>query len=189
MTQDSTTADVTEHHDPADVDDSASTSGRRRASRLVVLGAVVGVLLAGMAIGVGLAQSTAERSAVLPQAGSVEVGFAQDMSVHHLQAVTMGNVVRDRATDPAIRQLAFDIACGQLEQVGRMKGWLMYWDQLDQTAGAYMTWMTEPGGHPHDGASMDMSADGPALMPGMATTAELTELRSLTGTALDVRFL
>jgi uncharacterized protein (DUF305 family) len=150
---------VTEHHDPASADDSAS--GRRRAARLVVLDAVAGVLLAVMAIGVGLAQPTAERSAVLSQAGSVEVGFAQDMSVHHLQAVTMGKLVRDRATDPAIRQLGFDIASGQPEQVGRLKGWLMYWDQPDQTIGDFLTWLTESGGHPHGGGSMGMSTWAP----------------------------
>jgi uncharacterized protein (DUF305 family) len=32
-------------------------------------------------------------------------------------------------------------------------------------------------------------ADDGALMPGMATEAELAELRSLSGTAFDVRFL
>src|SRR5205814_1698430 len=81
------------------------------------------------------------------------VGFAQDMSVHHLQAVTMANWARDHSTDPEIRQIAFDIQSTQLEQVGRMKGWLMLWGQPEQAIGAYMKWMTEPMGHGHNGSA------------------------------------
>ena len=45
-----------------------------------------------------------------PTADSVDVGFAQDMSVHHQQAVQMASWERDHTTDPALKQLAFDIA-------------------------------------------------------------------------------
>ena len=54
----------------------------------------------------------------------MEVGFAQDMSVHHRQAALMAGIARERSTDPAVRSLAFDIETSQLEQIGRMQGWL-----------------------------------------------------------------
>ncbi|MGW5745357.1 DUF305 domain-containing protein [Amycolatopsis sp. NPDC003861] len=147
------------------------------AALLVVFGIVVG----------NSAADPLEQQEAIPGADSVEVGFAQDMSVHHLQAVSMANWARERSTDPQLRQLAFDIASGQTEQVGRMKGWLMLWDQPEQAIGPPMAWMARAS----DGAmsmSMAPSSAGPSL-PGMATPAEMAKLRSLTGRELDVYFL
>ncbi|WP_431878089.1 DUF305 domain-containing protein [Amycolatopsis sacchari] len=160
-------------------------------SRPVVIGAtVVAVLLLGAVIGMFLTQRALDSSdQATPAAGSVEVGFAQDMSVHHLQAVTMANWARDHSTDQEIRQLAFDIQSTQLEQVGRMKGWLMLWGQPEQTTGAYMSWMSQPDAHHMAGMSMSSAGSGDAPMPGMATNAELAKLRSLSGKDLDVYFL
>ncbi|MDT7728393.1 MAG: hypothetical protein QOI21_4969 [Actinomycetota bacterium] len=159
-------------------------------SRAVIIGAsLVAVLLLGATIGMLLTRSLTTEPAAAPGAGSVEVGFAQDMSVHHLQAVTMANWARDHSTDPEVKQLAFDITGTQTEQVGRMKGWLMIWDQPEQTTGAYMQWMTQPMAGHAQGSQMTMSPTNGAPMPGMASTAELTKLRSLTGKALDVYFL
>jgi uncharacterized protein (DUF305 family) len=150
---------------------------------VLLLGAVLGMFLTQRALS-GDEEAT-------PTAGSVEVGFAQDMSVHHLQAVTMANWARDHSEDPEIRQLAFDIQSTQLEQVGRMKGWLMLWNQPEQSPGAYMSWMTNSPDLGHGGMSMPSSgtASGGAPMPGMASNAELAKLRSLTGKELDVFFL
>lgn len=161
-------------------------------SRPVAIGAaVIAVLLLGAALGMFLTQRTLGSSeSATPAAGSVEVGFAQDMSVHHLQAVTMANWARDHSTDQQVKQLAFDIQSTQLEQVGRMKGWLMLWGQPEQATGAYMTWMTQSSGHDMAGMSMPSStAASDAPMPGMATNAELAKLRSLSGKDLDVYFL
>lgn len=160
-------------------------------ARPVVIGAaVLAVLLLGAVIGMFLTQRALDSSGpATPQAGSVEVGFAQDMSVHHLQAVTMASWVRDHTTDPEVRQLAFDIESSQQEQVGRMKGWLMLWGQPEQPPGAYMTWMTQPGGMPGMAMPPSSAAAAGAPMPGMATEAELAKLRSLSGKDLDVYFL
>lgn len=157
---------------------------------LVVGAALVVVLILGVGLGAFLSRLIDnEPAAVTPARGSVEVGFAQDMSVHHLQAVTMANWARDHSTDPQVEQLAFDIQSTQTEQIGRMKGWLMLWDQPEQATGASMAWMTEPmSGHSGHGQTAGTPSDG-ALMPGMATTAELTKLRSLQGKELDVFFL
>ncbi|MEU4667211.1 DUF305 domain-containing protein [Amycolatopsis sp. NPDC023774] len=176
----------------ADLEPDVDEAGERPTwSRWVVIGgSMLAVLLIGVAIGVFASRLTdgSDAAPATPGAGSVEVGFAQDMSTHHLQAVTMANWARDHSTDPEVRQLAFDIESSQTEQVGRMKGWLMLWDQPEQAPGAYMTWMTEPMGH----AGMQMPTSSPANgapMPGMATDAEIAKLRSLTGRAMDVDFL
>jgi uncharacterized protein (DUF305 family) len=159
-------------------------------SRVVVIAAaLVAVLLLGATIGMLLTRSLSAGPAASPGAGSVEVGFAQDMSVHHLQAVTMASWARDHTTDPQVKQLAFDIESSQTEQVGRMKGWLMLWDQPDQAIGAYMQWMTAPMAHDHGGSQLNMSPANGAPMPGMASTAELEKLRTLSARALDVDFL
>jgi len=161
--------------------------------RPVVIGAtVLAVLLLGAVIGMFLTQMATrdDASPATPTEGSVEVGFAQDMSVHHLQAVTMASWERDHTTDPQLKQLAFDIESTQREQVGRMKGWLMLWGQPEQATGAYMAWMQSDAGHGH--MAMGPSAGGAAAgapMPGMATNDELAKLRSLSGRELDVYFL
>ncbi|QKV78501.1 DUF305 domain-containing protein [Amycolatopsis sp. Hca4] len=162
-------------------------------SRWVIIGGtLLAVLLLGATAGMFLTRAfDDDPAAATPAAGSVEVGFAQDMSTHHLQAVTMAGWARDHSTDPEVRQLAFDIERTQLEQVGRMKGWLMLWDQPEQPIGAPMQWMTEPM-QGHDGMQMPPSSLNPAggpLMPGMATDAELAKMRSLSGKQLDVYFL
>ncbi|SFA92005.1 Uncharacterized conserved protein, DUF305 family [Amycolatopsis marina] len=170
----------------------ASTTRTPLWSRVVIVGAAtLAVLLVGATIGMLLTQTMRAEptTAAEPAADSVEVGFAQDMSVHHLQAVTMANWARDHSTDPRIRQLAFDIGSTQLEQVGRMKGWLMLWDQPEQTTGEYMTWMTGPGGHGDHGSVDTTATAGDAPMPGMATNDELAQMRALSGTELDVHFL
>ncbi|MDQ0376988.1 DUF305 domain-containing protein [Amycolatopsis thermophila] len=168
---------------------------RPASQRPVVIGAsVVAVLLVGAVIGMFLTQLALrdDTSSATPSAGSVEVGFAQDMSVHHLQAVTMAGWERDHTTDPQLKQLAFDIESTQREQVGRMKGWLMLWGQPEQATGAYMTWMSSDAGHEHMAmapTTAPASGSDGAVMPGMATNTELAKLRSLSGTELDVYFL
>jgi uncharacterized protein (DUF305 family) len=103
------------------------------------------------------------------------------MAVHHLQGVEMANVALERSEDPEVRQLAFDISSTQTNQAGRMQGWLSLWG-IPPSGGEPMAWMAGDGGHAHT-----TTADG--LMPGMATEAELAELRSLSGSDFDVEFL
>lgn len=176
---------------PQHIDEPDDEAPRSATTRWLVIGAaLVVVLILGFGLGAFATRVIdAEPAATTPEAGSVEVGFAQDMSVHHLQAVTMAGWARDHTTDPAIKTLAFDIERTQTGQVGRMKGWLGLWGQPEQATGAYMTWMTEPmAGHGgHGGSGMTPSNGAP--MPGMATSAELAKLRSLTGKEMDVYFL
>ena len=163
---------------------SGRPSGVARA--LVVGAAVLAVLLLGAAVGL-LVKLPGSSSSAVPASGSVDVGFCQDMAQHHLQGIQMANIARDHSTDPEVRQLAFDIASTQLEQVGRMKGWLMMWNEHEQNvSGVYMAWMNDAGVHNHGATTPEA---GKPLMPGMAVTDELAKLRTLTGRELDVYFL
>jgi uncharacterized protein (DUF305 family) len=118
-----------------------------------------------------------------PAAGLIDVGFLQDMSVHHDQAVDMATTELTGGADPAVKNLAFDILTTQQNQVGRMQGWLTAWGEPLLPTGGHMAWMG--GGHGSHGP-----AQGPvAAMPGMADATELARLRSATPADRDVLFL
>lgn len=152
----------------------------------VIIGAVLALLLLGGAGGLLVGLHNAPGDLSVPQADSVDVGFAQDMTVHHQQAVDMANWERDHTSDPALRQLAFDIESTQTAQIGRMQGWLALWGQPAQHSGAYMQWMVGAPAHDH---GPTVAAAGMAAMPGMATDDDLRRLRASTGKELDVLFL
>ncbi|MGQ0719359.1 MAG: DUF305 domain-containing protein [Pseudonocardiales bacterium] len=155
-------------------------------TRLVALsGAVLAVLLLGAALGMSLQRAVG--ALPQPDGGSVDIGFAQDMSVHHRQAVLMASLARDRSADPVIRSLAIDIEATQLEQVGRMQGWLSLWDAAALPTGRHMTWMS--GGSMPGMAHGSGGTAGVAVMPGMASPADLERLRAASGAQFDVLFL
>ena len=169
----------------------ASTTGKRPARwirMILASGAVLAVLLLGAALGTALplvgwvsAQS---------DGGTVDVGFAQDMSVHHRQAVLMAGLARDRSTDPAIRLLAFDIETNQLQQIGQMQGWLSLWNAAAVPTGRYMTWMTGADSMPGmAGMAHGGGAAGVTTMPGMASPADLDRLQAASGAPFDTLFL
>ncbi|NLG55545.1 MAG: DUF305 domain-containing protein [Rhodococcus sp.] len=172
----------------ADTADYTQTPRSQRTA-LLVLG-FVGVLILGFAVGVLARIPLADNAPSVPGPGSVDVGFSQDMSVHHLQAVEMSTIAMTNATDPRVRNLAFDILTAQQNQIGQMQGWLTMWGQPPLPPGeGYMAWMTEgSGGHGH--GDQHGSHSGPAnRMPGMATSEEMAALRQATGEDVDVLFL
>lgn len=105
----------------------------------------------------------------------VDIGFSQDMVVHHQQAVDMSRLVRGKA-GPAVSAMARTIEAAQLVEIGRMQGWLEAWD-APLVASEPMSWMPHAG-HGSSGAAM-----------GMASTRDLQRLQSLRGKPLDVRYL
>ncbi|MFB9462548.1 DUF305 domain-containing protein [Streptomyces cinereospinus] len=115
----------------------------------------------------------------VPAAGSADAGFARDMAVHHQQAVEMSYIVRDRTDDEEVRRLAYDIAQTQANQRGMLLGWLDLWE-LPKVSSDPMDWMGMGG--------MASGEDG-ALMPGMATDAELDRLGRLDGRQAEVFYL
>ena len=144
---------------------------RRRALLLGVLAAVVALL-----IGYGAGLLTPSLRA--PGDNSPEAGFARDMSTHHAQAVEMGMVAYQKATDDEVRQLGYNIALTQQAQIGIMKTWLDDWHLEPTGSRPKMAWMPRGG--------QELTPDG--LMPGMATDAQIEQLHNATGKDVDILF-
>lgn len=154
-------------------------------SRTVIAAVIAAVLLGTGGFLIGRLGSPAP---VTPSTTSAAAGFLRDMQTHHAQAVDMAMTIRDISADPALRGLAYDIALGQSNQAGQMYGLLESWDLPQASSQPPMSWMSQPvldgsgGDHGHD-----PSADG--TMPGMATSAQLAELKASTGVEAERLFL
>ncbi|MFD3333264.1 DUF305 domain-containing protein [Streptomyces sp. NPDC058700] len=147
--------------------------------------AVTAVALALLFAGGAVTVASAEREEAprTPSTASADAGFARDMSVHHQQAVEMSFIVRDRTRDEEVRRLAYDIANTQANQRGMMLGWLDLWALPKVESGVEpMAWMGM-------GGSADTGPLDGALMPGMATDAQLDELRKAEGREAEVLYL
>ncbi|CAM2875661.1 DUF305 domain-containing protein [Skermania piniformis] len=162
---------------------------RSQRTPLLVLGLIAAIAV-GFAIGVLARLPLADRDDA-PAADSVDVGFAQDMSTHHNQAIDMAAVALTESTDQPIKNLAFDILTTQQNQVGQMQGWLALWNRPPTATDGYMTWMDHDSSdqHMHDADSTTGADAAAPLMPGMATTADMSALRQARGPALDTLFL
>lgn len=114
-------------------------------------------------------------SAALPsRTGSptaADVEFMQDMIVHHAQAIVMVSLVRDHLTDPQVRSLASRISDEQRPEIDAMAKWLK---AKGQSVPPQAT-------KPEFGSGSHQHGD----MPGMATEAQLRELKAARGTAAD----
>ena len=173
IADDETALDLADGEDNGTAD--APVQGRGLRITLLVIIAVAALVLAG-ALGFVL-RGGGSSTVATPKLGSVDAGFAQDMSTHHTQAVTMAGYERDNTSNPGLKVLAFDIETSQQFQLGEMQGWLDNWG-VTRNSTDQMAWM---------GSGMGI---GPtALMPGMATPAQMTTLEKSTGKALDILFL
>ena len=194
-------------------DETAPRPTPGRGGRIAVLVAtsvaLVVVALAAYSTGrlstLGAPASVPEPASVsAPVATSVEAGFARDMQVHHQQAVELAMIVRDATDDPDVRLLAYDIATTQGQQAGQLYGWLSAWELPQAGTEAAMAWMASPpsddavagsgsgtGGHAGHSAHAGHAVAGAegALMPGLATPAQVAELRALHGVEAERRFL
>lgn len=109
---------------------------------------------------------------------SVDVGFLNDMSDHHDQAVTMALLALERSEDQVVRGFAQDVLVFQRSELGAMSVYLA--DQgadraafdAERTA---MEWMGMP--------------TALSSMPGMATEEDLALLKEADGEAFDLLFL
>lgn len=108
---------------------------------------------------------------------AVDIGFAQDMAVHHSQAIDMADLAIDRSRDPRIRLMARQILVSQSTERGTLQGWLVTWRAPQLPSGQPMQWM------PHDTHLAHQ-----ASMPGMATGAQMRHLGELRGAAFDREF-
>lgn len=147
-----------------------------RRARLAAVAFALGGALLGLGAGLALRSQPDEPAAT---AGAVDIGFAQDMAVHHSQALVMAGLAIDRGESPQLKLLARQILLQQAEERGMLHGWLALWGAPQLPNGPPMQWMRAGSpSHKHDDA----------LMPGMATPAQLRELGELRGPAFDREF-
>lgn len=112
-----------------------------------------------------------------PPASRVDVGFLQDMVIHHQQAVLMATIATGRAEDPVVRIFANEILILQNREIGLMGA------LLDQRGRANR--------YDDDRPAMDwMDTPVPTeLMPGMASEQQLDQLKAASGRDFDMLFL
>ncbi|MFJ9823536.1 DUF305 domain-containing protein [Streptomyces sp. NPDC101160] len=97
---------------------------------------------------------------------SADFRYVQMMIEHHRQALTMTALVPQRAGSPKAKKIAERIAAAQGPEIGAMEGWLK-----------------------SNGGPRPQSGHDHHTMPGMATDAQLAELRAARGKAFDTLFL
>ncbi|MCX5374471.1 DUF305 domain-containing protein [Streptomyces sp. NBC_00015] len=112
------------------------------------------------------AQDAAEQRADDDTPNSADVAYARMMIQHHAQALEMTELAPKQAESKAVKGLASRIGAAQGPEIEAMKGWLT-------------TYGEEETGGEHDHTAM----------PGMATEAQLTQLRAARGKAFDALFL
>ncbi|MFW0790907.1 DUF305 domain-containing protein [Gordonia sp. CPCC 205333] len=198
-----------------DKDSAATDSTPRRGLAALILGGVA-LLLVGLGLGVGLGTWLgSDNHDDVPATDSAAVGFAQDMIRHHEQGVEMATLAINNGTDSQVKSIAYDILTTQTNEIGQMQSWLTRWGYPIINPGEAMAWMghsdddhdhgdmsampgmspTATGGN-HDGHEHDSTTSVPNTgssdeppMPGMATDAEMSKLRTLKGRESDTYFM
>ena len=110
-----------------------------------------------------------------PGAGSVDVGFYKDMTRHHEQAIEMSVLEQSNGTDAVVVGFAKEIIRLQSTELGIMSDTLARFGFDATPNDTAMAWMDAP-------VPIDQ-------MPGLATPAQMSELRDARGAAADKLFL
>jgi len=100
-----------------------------------------------------------------------DVQFAQDMIMHHRQAIEMAELALAQAESQEVKALATEIKAAQDPEIQQMSSWLTAWgeDVPEDTAGGH-----ESMGH---------------TMPGMMTEDQMNQLKAARGREFDTMFL
>ncbi|WP_406835370.1 DUF305 domain-containing protein [Streptomyces sp. AHU1] len=114
------------------------------------------------------ASEAAARRADDDTPNAADVSYARMMIQHHTQALEMTGLVPGRARSGDLKRLALRISAAQGPEIEVMRGWLK--THGEKEAG-------DAGDHRH------------TEMPGMATEAQLKELRAARGADFDALFL
>ncbi len=135
---------------------------------------VVGIALAVAFVAAVGALLIADRVGT-PSEDSVDVGFLRDMIDHHGQAIQIGVVASDNATDHSVRHFGQEALIAQQYEVGYMTALLEEWGVgTGSPDREVMTWMDMP-------TTLDN-------MPGMASEAEIDAFRQMEGAEVDREF-
>ncbi|MFI8522002.1 DUF305 domain-containing protein [Streptomyces sp. NPDC085481] len=112
--------------------------------------------------------SPEEAARLLPdeRPNGADFTYVQMMIEHHKQALTMTALVPQRAESPKVKKVAERISAAQGPEIGAMEGWLK-----------------------NNGGPRPQTGHDHHSMPGMATEAQLAELRTARGKAFDTLFL
>ncbi|MCR5977598.1 DUF305 domain-containing protein [Gordonia jinghuaiqii] len=162
-------------------------SGRLPPAWLRMAGAAsVAVLLLAIGVVVGSAWSPLSPHDDAKAMNPADIGFAQDMSTHHDQAILMArSIVAAPGVDPEIRGLADKILVAQTAEAATMRGWLQFFGH-PMSSDSPMSWMpTDSHGHHAD---RPPQGDRPP-MPGLASIDELGRLTTLVGLDAEKLFL
>ena len=108
-----------------------------------------------------------------PTPNATDVGFFDDMTTHHNQAIGMAITYLKHGTDPVLGFVAAEINTNQNGDIRQMQASLHQW-RREGTPGVAMEWM---------GMSVPQDAQ-----PGMATNAQLDQLKNARGLELDDLF-
>jgi uncharacterized protein (DUF305 family) len=129
-----------------------------------------------------------ENHTAAPVLDASEIGFAQDMTAHHQQAIQMVQRL-DPGVDPQVLRLAQQIDQSQRVEIGTMLGWLRLANAAPMSDHP-MAWMTADTVSAHHHAASGPATTAPAAgMPGMASTAELDRLSAARGRDAEIVFL
>ncbi|MCX5401607.1 DUF305 domain-containing protein [Streptomyces sp. NBC_00102] len=112
-----------------------------------------------------LTAEEARKETVTDTPNSADYQYVQRMIHHHEQALVMTGLAERHAASPSVRRLAERISAGQKPEIAAMQGWLKDNDGEQRAA------------HDH------------TAMPGMATEAQLAQLKAARGKAFDRLFL
>lgn len=127
--------------------------------------------LAVSTLGATALVTSAVASAETLEPTAADIGFCQDMSVHHLQALVMCQRVLGRDTGGAVQAAAAEVLQNQAMEVGQMRAWLADWGASTVPPSIVMGWMGA-----NQGAGMPL-----AMMPGYASDEELLQLSTTEG--------
>ena len=113
------------------------------------------------------------------EATAADIGFCQDMTVHHLQALAMCQRVLGRDTGDSVQAAAAEVLQTQAIEVGQMRAWLADWGASTVPPAIVMAWMGA-----NQGAGMPIN-----MMPGYASSEQMAELSLLDGRERGRRWL
>lgn len=139
---------------------------------LVVEGASVGVLWILLVLFAAAGYLVGEADYWPPS--EVDVGFAQDMSVHHEQAVRLAQTVENRLGSASVETFRSEVVLLQREELGRLRDRLLEW-RASPPDDSVMEWM---------GMAMPREE-----MPGIVSEAQFEVIEMAEGAAVDEMFL
>lgn len=114
-----------------------------------------------------------EAGSSAPEHNDADVSFAQNMIVHHQQAIEMSDIVIEKGENPDVKALAERIKGAQTPEIEILRTWLEEWGEEETPS--------NDAGH----GGMDMGGDDATMM----TEDEMAELEAAEGAALDKMFL